>query len=592
MSEMKADVVFEASFEVCNKVGGIYAVLKSKASSMVDHYNEDYFLIGPWFKEKAVLETMKRKPPVFMKNVFDELEKTGLKCFYGKWLIPSKPNVILIDYFDMMKNTSQIKERLWKDYGVDSWNAGYDFDEPVVWSTAVGMLLEKLIPRIQDKKVVCQFHEWLSGAGLLHLKGKAPTVFTTHATILGRSIAGSGEDLYSEVNSGNVIEPKRSYKYGIQAKHLLEKACAENCDVFTTVSEITGREAEYILGKKPDIILPNGLDTSKFPTMEELALSHRKYRRKIKDFLNSYFGPYYDTNLFDSMLFFTSGRYEFRNKGFDVFIDALGELNKKMKDNNMKKQVFVFFFVPSWNAGANIEVLENIRLYEDMQEEIKDELPWIEEMTIESLVRGKLPKTSNIFRTDFLQELKRKMMAFKRKGLPPLCVFNIDCKNDSIVNAFKKNGLLNKRDDRVKVIFYPSYLSSTDKLMGLNYEQAVQGMHLGVFPSYYEPWGYTPLDAAANGVLAVTSDLAGFGIFIRPQLKDKEGIMLLERNGKTNDEIVGNMTEILWKVVTMKRKDRIPKKAEAKDLATLSDWKILVKRYVKAHDMALEKFKR
>jgi glycogen(starch) synthase len=454
------------------------------------------------------------------------------------------------------------------------------------------MLLEKLIPKLQNKKVVCQFHEWLSGAGLLYLKGKIPTVFTTHATVLGRTIAGNGEDLYSEVNSGEPLDPKRSYKYGVQAKHLLEKACAENCNIFTTVSEITGKEAEYILGRNPDIILPNGLDTSKFPTMEEFVIFHRKYKKKIKDFLNAYFGPYYEPNLWDCMIFFTSGRYEFRNKGFDVFIDALGMLNEKMKKENIRKNVFVFFFIPKGNSGLNVEILESIRLYEDMEEELKDELPWIEEMTIASLVKGKMPKMSTIFRKEFLQECKKKMIAFKKKGNPPFCAFNIEYEGDSIIESFKKNNLLNRKGDKVKVIFYPSYLSTTDRMLGLNYEQAVQGTHLGVFPSYYEPWGYTPLDAAANGVLGITSDLAGFGIFIKHYLKDKTGIMVLERENKNHEEIVENLSDLLWNVVTMSRKVRIPKKAEAKDLASLSDWKDMVKKYIEAHNLALERFKK
>ena len=590
--ESHADILFEVAFEVCNKVGGIYAVLKSKASRMTEYYKNNYFAIGPYFKEKAVLETMKLSPPDFMKDVFSELEKNGIKCYYGKWLIPSKPNVILIDYSDLMEKSKEIKERLWEDYKVDSWNAGYDFDEPVIWSTAVGMFLEKLIPKLQNKRIVCQFHEWLSGAGLLYLKDKVPTVFTTHATVLGRTIAGNGEDLYSEVNNGKPLEPKRAHKYGVQAKHLLEKACAENCNIFTTVSEITGKEAEYILGRKPDIILPNGLDTSKFPTMEELVLFHRKYKKKIKDFLNAYFGPYYESELWDCMIFFTSGRYEFKNKGFDVFIDALGMLNEKMKKENIRKNVFVFFFIPKGNSGANVEILESIRLYEDMEEELKDELPWIEEMTIASLVKGKMPKMSTIFRKEFLQECKKKMIAFKKKGNPPFCAFNIEYEGDSIIESFKKNNLLNRKGDKVKVIFYPSYLSTTDRMLGLNYEQAVQGTHLGVFPSYYEPWGYTPLDAAENGVLAITSDLAGFGIFIKPQLKNGSGIMVLERENKNYEETVKGLSDLLWSVVTMSRKVRIPKKAEAKDLASLSDWKILVKKYIEAHNLALERFKK
>ncbi len=591
-----ADVLFEVSFEVCNKVGGIYAVLESKAARMVDIYKKNYFAIGPYYPEKAILETIKQKPPKYLEKIFSSLEKGGIKCYFRKWLVQGTPNVILINFSKVLEKVNDIKAKLWEDYKIDSLGTKLDFDEPVAWSTAVGILIEKLIPCFENKKIVAHFHEWLSGAALLHLKGKIPTIFTTHATMLGRTIAGWGEDLYEEVNdaiNNNIpLDPKRPYKYGVQAKHQMEKACAENCTIFSTTSEITAKEASYILGKRPDIILPNGLDIERFPTMEEFALLHRKYRAKIKHFLRAYFNPYYKIDLWDAMIFFTAGRYEFRNKGYDVFIEALGKLNEKMKNEKLKKNVFVFFFIPRDNIRENIELIESIQLYDDMREFVEDELPWIEEMTLDLLAKGKMPKMKVIFRKEFLEECKRKIAAFKRKGDPPLSAYIVD-EDDLIINAFKKNNLLNKESDKVKVIFYPSYLSTTDRLLGLNFEQAVQGSHLGIFPSYYEPWGYTPLECAANGVLSVTSDLAGFGIFIKQNSDQsiKPGIFVLERDGKTREEVVEKLYKILWDVVTMNRKERIPKKAQAKDLASLADWKILIKNYVQAHNMALERFK-
>jgi len=592
--EPNADVLFEVSFEVCNKVGGIYNVLKSKAAQMVAKYRENYFAIGPCYPEKAVLEIVKQDPPEFMKNIFSEMENLGIICNYGKWLIEGRPNVILIDFKKYMEKANEIKKDLWEKYKVDSWDAKYDFDEPVVWSTTVGILIEKLLSFFKDKRVVCHFHEWLSGGGLLYLKDKVPTVFTTHATMLGRSIAGSGEDLYEEINEalkeGKTIESKRGYKYNVQAKHLLEKACAENCTIFSTVSEITSKEASYIHGKPADILLPNGFDISKFPTMEEFAVLHRKYREKIKDFLNAYFNPYYETNLWDAMIFFTSGRYEFRNKGFDVFIDALGKLNEEMIKKKIKRNVFAFFFVPKGKLNENPELLENIILYKDIEEQVIDEMSWIRESIINSLVKGKMPRIKNIFRKEFLEEYRIKMIVFRKKGDPPLCAFQVEGKDD-ILEAFKKNNLLNEKKNKVKVIFYPAYLTATDRLLSLDYEQTIQGSHLGIFPSYYEPWGYTPLDAAANGVLAITSDLAGLGKFIEPHLKGDSGIMVLKREGKTREEVVDELFKLLWKVTTMSRKQRIPLKSDAKELASLADWKILVKHYIEAHNLALEKFK-
>jgi glycogen(starch) synthase len=595
--ENKANALFEVSFEVCNKVGGIYAVLESKAARMVEIYGNNYFAIGPYYPEKATLETVKQKPPEFFEKAFSMLENNGIKCHYGKWLIQGRPNVILIEFGDVLKRVNDIKKELWEKYKVDSLGSGFDFDEPIAWSTAVGMLIEKLLPYFENKGVVVQCHEWLAGGALLYLKNKVPTVFTTHATMLGRTIAGGGEDLYKEISyaMGNNIslDPKRPYKYGIQAKHLMEKACAENADIFSTTSEITSKEATYILGKRPDAILPNGLDIERYPTMEEFALLHRKYREKIKQFLNAYFNPFYKTELWDAMIFFTSGRYEFRNKGYDVFIDALGKLNEKMKKENTKHNVFAFFFVPRGETRENIELMESIRLFDDMRVFVNDEMPWIEETTLNSIAEGRMPKMDSVFRKEFLEECRRKIAAFKKKGTPPLSALNIEG-GDSILNAFTKNNLLNREGDKVKVIFYPSYLSTTDRLLGLDYSQLVQGSHLGVFPSYYEPWGYTPLECAANGVLSVTSDLAGFGIFINQNSDQskKPGIMVLERDGKAYDEIVQKLYDMLWYVVSLNRNERIPKKAQAKDLASLADWKILVNNYIQSHNMALERFRR
>jgi glycogen(starch) synthase len=239
-------------------------------------------------------------------------------------------------------------------------------------------------------------------------------------------------------------------------------------------------------------------------------------------------------------------------------------------------------------------LIESIRLYDDMRDFVSDEMPWIEEMTINTLAKGKMPKMDAIFRKEFLEECNRKISAFKKKGNPPLSAAVFDDSNDSIINAFKRNKLLNKVEDKVKVIFYPYYLSTTDKLLGLDYYQVVQGSHLGVFPSYYEPWGYTPLECAANGVLSITSDLAGFGIFIKQNSDQSKnpGIMVLDRDGKSFEEINQKLYEMLWSIVAMSRNERVPKKANAKDLASLADWKILINNYVQSHNMALEKFKK
>ena len=592
--EPKADVVFEISYEVCNKVGGIYALLSSKAARIVEVYGQNYYAVGPYYEPKAGLEFTDEKPPEFLRKIFGQLEKEGIKCYFGKWLIPGRPNTILVDYSGLMGMKKEIKTKLWEDYGIDSLDADSWFDDPVIWSTAVGMLLDEIRHAMakEKKKMVCHFHEWLCGGALLHVCKKVPTVFTTHATVLGRSVAGCGEDIHEEIREGlkrkRTVEERREYKYNVQAKHQMEKACARYSTVFTAVSETLADEAQYILGRRPDMVLPNGLDISKFPTMEEFAVLHRKYRSKIKDFLNAYFAPYYPITLWDCMIFFISGRYEFRNKGIDIFINALGKLNTELKKRKFKRNVFAFFLIPAGIRGENVGLLENVALHKDLKWLVQEEMPTVEEQIVNETVNTGAPENVR-FRKEFVEECRRKMGNFKKKGTPPLCAFDLtDEKNDQIINALKENSLTNQGEDKVKVIFYPSYLSGSDRLLGLDLDQFVEGTHLGVFPSYYEAWGYTPQETAAHGVMSVTTDFAGFGNFIQKIDDKKHGIIVLKRAGKTNEEASRDLFRIMLDVLLMPREERINLKADAKELAAFADWKVLVENYVEAHNRAVK----
>jgi glycogen(starch) synthase len=586
--------VFEVAFEVCNKVGGIYTVIKSKIAKMQRYYRENYVLIGPFVPEQAAIEFQKRSPPKRLRELLDSIEKdTGIVCHYGKWLVEGKPSVILIDYSSFMKKRNEIKTGLWNDYAVDSLFAGNDFDEPVVWSTAAGMLIERLIDEYKDEKAVAHFHEWLSGGGLLYLKRRKVNVglvFTTHATVLGRTLAGNGVDLYSKLDSLKPYEEAKKFK--VQAKHTIEKACAQNADVFTTVSGITGLEAEKILGRKPDVLLPNGLDIEKFPSMEEATLLHREFRGKIKHFLAPYFFPYYTFDLDNILVYFIAGRYEFHNKGVDLFIEALGKLNRELKNKNSKKTIVAFIWTPRATNGVNISLLENLALYEDMEESVDDLIPDMREKMLYSLASGEIPNMREIVPNEFLGESKKKIITFKKKGDPPLCAFSLeDEQNDPIIRALVKNGLHNREEDKVKVIFYPTYLSSADRLLDISYEHAIMGCHLGVFPSYYEPWGYTPLETAAYGVPSVTTDLTGFGSFIdsHSDQRKKPGIFVLERRDRSWERVVNDLYKVMLWFTTLSKKDRVKKKMAGKRLAALADWRILVQNYIKAHNMAVSR---
>jgi len=592
--EKEADYLFEVSWEICNKVGGIYTVVKSKAAEIMKYYKENYFAIGPFFPEKVAGEFQEKVPSDKLKQVFEKLRNIGIKCHYGSWLIKGEPNTILVDFGGFASKKDEIKTSLWQNFKIDSLNTQYfDFDEPVIWSYAVGKLIEEIKNSFNDKKIVAQFHEWLAGAGLLYLKHndvKVGTVFTTHATILGRTMSFANEDLYELFDKINPEE--KAYEYGIQAKYLTEKQSASNADVFTTVSEITAIEAEHLLGKKPEVLLPNGLDLKKFPTFEEASIKHQLYRERIKEFLLYYFFPYYSFDLDNTLLYFLCGRYEFRAKGIDIFIKALAKLNEKLKKEKSNKTIVAFFWVPGNIRSIKTQLLESRAFFEDIKGGIDDNMDRIKNKIIYSIASKKKIIEKNIFDEDFMHENKKKVLKLMKNGNPALSTHDLhDEQNDSIIKAFNEAGLLNKKEDRVKVVFYPIYLTGADGLLDLSYYECMQGSHLGVFPSYYEPWGYTPLEAAALGVSSVTTDLAGFGRYVNEKSKQNKnpGIFVLKRLNKKDDEVVKELANSFYYFSSLSKQERIKNKMEAQRLSSLADWDVLIKNYIEAHNLAVRR---
>lgn len=590
-----ADCFFEVSWEICNKVGGIYTVIKSKAPQMMKHY-KNLYMVGPYEAKKAAAEFQQMPPPDNLKGIFEQLKEEGIECFYGKWLIKGKPQAILIDCNDFMRHKDGIKSYLWEKFKIDSLGAGNDFDEPAIWGWAAGKLLEKITQAGIYKKIVGQFHEWLSGTALLYLKDKGvrmATVFTTHATILGRTLAGSGRQLYEIIDK---IDPEQEAKnHAITSKFGVEKNSAGQADIFTTVSKITGLEAKHILGREPDHLLPNGLDFDKLPDLEEIPTKHGIYKAKIKEFLMPYFFPFYSFDLDKSLFYFIAGRYEFSNKGIDVYIDALKILNEKMKKKKDSRTIVAFVFVPADYKAMRLEVVESKSLFEDIQDSVDDYMATFRKRIVYSLAKKQPPSEANIFDEDFLFEMKKAILSFKKEGNPPVVTHELENQNDLILQSLLKSGLDNREDDKVKVIYYPIYLSSSDGLLDMNYYQAVWGCHFGIFPSYYEPWGYTPLECAAYGVPSVTTDLAGFGLYVEENLGDKHGgeenpgVIVLKRRGKKYEEIVKELGEAMFWYATLPKKRRIQNKITAEHFAPKLDWKNLVKHYIEAHNKALEK---
>ena len=590
--EKKADILFEVSWEVCNKVGGIYTVVKSKTAKMAEQYGSNYFLIGPYFASKAIAEFQEEVPNEFCKMPFEELKKLGIICHFGRWISEGNPFVILIDFVNYKHRINDIKRELWDGYKIDSLRAPNDYDEPVVWAYAVGMLIEKLSSCYNDKRIAAHFHEWLSGAGLLYIKkknAKVATVFTTHATVLGRTLASSNVDIY---NVWSKINPDQEvYKYNIGSKHLVEKNSAAFADVFTTVSEITGMEAEHLLKKKPDLLLPNGLDISKFPTFEEVAIKHRLQRDRVREFMLYYFFPYYTFDLKDTLVYFIAGRYEFHDKGIDIYIRALGRLNEKLKQLKSKMTIIAFIWVPANFRNIRPELLENKTQYQDIKDALEEVIDDVEKNIIYSFVSNKKAAKEDLFDSDFLTEMKIRVARFIKKGNPPLLTHDLYDENDIILKTIVSAGLKNEEQDPVKIVYYPIYLSGADGLLNLNYYEAMQGSHLGIFPSYYEPWGYTPLEAGALGVSSVTTDLAGFGRYFCSECLQSEtpGIFVLKRLNKSDGDVVNQLVDVMFNFANLSKEDRIANKLQARKTASMADWKIFVNNYIEAHNMAVDK---
>lgn len=591
----KADFVFEVSWEVCNKIGGIYRVIESKAKRMVDYYGENYYLVGPYFPEKAKGE-FQEFPLKELLPIFSKLEKEGIVCYGGKWLVGGEPKVILIDFQKLWPAKNEIKKAFWENFGIDSLRAGFDFEEPLLWGVAVGRLLEEFRNIFKNEKIVLHFHEWLSASSLLYLKKrrvKIKSVFTTHSTVLGRSLAANQIPFYSFLEK--ILPEREIYHYYIEAKSQLEKKAAQECDLFTTVSEITSLEASYFLERKADLILQNGLDFEKIPPFDELALKQKIQRARIREFASFYFLPYYSLDLQNTLFYFTASRYEFHNKGIDILIQALGLLNKRLKEKKNKKNIIVFFWIPAQSKEKDPEIVENKERYQDIKDFLEEFSQSIRENILHCVIgEGPFSKEKIFSKSkSFLRELQKKKLSFKReKASPPLCTHKLFSQQDPILLAFKKEGLENKKEDKVKVIFYPAYLTGADGLLNLNFQEAVEGSDLGIFPSFYESWGYTVLETASLGVCAVTTDLAGIGRFFKKKISRAEkypGIFILERFKKEEKEIVENLAQILEDFYLLSKNERVENKISARKKAQLCDWKLLVKKYIQAHNLALEK---
>ncbi len=535
------DYLFEVSWEVCNKVGGIYTVIATKSLYLRSQLGRHHILVGP-----DVWMDTEQNPDFIEDHQMYRAWKAqaaseGLRIRLGKWNVPGSPLAILVDFKQFLPDQNRILTEYWKRFGVDSITGNWDYKESCIFGYAAGKVIESFwrFNLTSTDRVVAQFHEWQTGAGLLYLKGtKIPvaTVFTTHATVVGRCLAGNNLPLYDNMDSYDGDAMAR--QFNVIARHSLESKSACNADVFTTVSEITAKECARFLGREVDIVTPNGFENSFTPSTEEEYVDMRSAaRRRLIDVASAMSGEDVPQ---DAVLLGIGGRYEYRNKGIDVFIDALSSLVQSGYDG---RSIHAFIMIPGGHNGPD--------------------------KTLAAKLAGKDvgPYTTQVSHNLMYPE------------------------SDQITRRFREVGLLNASGSKVNVYFVPSYLNGNDGIFNMTYYNLLVGLDLALFPSYYEPWGYTPLEAAAFRVPTLTTTLAGFGKWVESHYGDRPhpGVMVVERNDSNYAEVVEKVSGRIREIAGHSSDERRQYRENAREVASIALWENQIVYYQKAYALALEK---
>ncbi|KAI8341990.1 glycogen synthase [Chlamydoabsidia padenii] len=597
-------LLFEVAWEVANKVGGIYTVIKTKAPVTVQEYGDRYCLIGPLSYHSAPMEVEALEPPNDnLRETLDAMSAHGVKYLFGRWLVESAPYVLLFDTNSCLHKLDEWKGDLWSSAGIPSPSGDQETNEAILFGYLVTWFLGELAPKYSHDKlitdsspspaIIVHFHEWLAGVAIPLLKKRKvdiTTIFTTHATLLGRYLCAGSVDFYNNLRNFDV--DAEAGKRGIYHRYCIERAAAHCADVFTTVSHITAYESEHLLKRKPDGVLPNGLNVIKFQAVHEFQNKHSLNKDKINDFIRGHFYGHYNFDLENTVYFFTAGRYEYRNKGVDMFVESLARLNGRLKAAQSKTTVVAFLIMPGSTHSFNVEALKGQAVTKQLRSTVDEIQDRIGRRIYEKALRGE-----EIEAKDYLSEedkvlLKRRVFALKRHTLPPIVTHNmVDDGTDPVMNQLRRLHLFNHADDRVKVIFHPEFLNANNPLLGLDYEDFVRGCHLGVFPSYYEPWGYTPAECTVMGVPSITTNLSGFGCFMDENIENCEdyGIYIVDRRLKSVEESIDQLSVQMFRFCQKTRRQRINQRNRTERLSDLLDWKRMGLEYIKARQLALRR---
>ena len=586
-------LLFEIAWEVARKVGGIYTVLRSKAAATIDEWGDRYCLIGVYSPDSAATEFEPLEPGALLGPTLEAMRRQGVGVHFGRWLVKGHPRVLLFDLGSGYHHLDDWKYALWQDLGISTPNDDPETNDAIVFGNLVARFLTEFTQRTPQRRVIAHFHEWLASAALPLLQKRAipvATVFTTHATLLGRYLCASQIDFYNQLPW---LEPDiESGKRNIYHRYCLERAAAHSAHVFTTVSEITAYEAEHLLKRRADVVLPNGLRLDNFIVLHEFQNLHAEYKKRIHTFTQGHFYGHYDFDLDNTLYFFTSGRYEYHNKGVDMYLEALYRLNQRLQHEGSDTTVVAFIIMPAATNNFCVEALKGHFMIEELRDTCDAIQREVGKRIFEATARGQLPDAEKLITDEQLVMLKRRIFSLNRRELPPIVTHNmLGDADDLILNHLRHRRMFNAREDRVKVVFHPEFITSTNPLFALDYDEFVRGCHLGVFPSYYEPWGYTPAECTVMGVPSICTNLSGFGNFMHRHVDDPEahGIYILDRRFVGPDESISQLADMMYRFCRLERRQRIQMRSRTERLSELLDWKNLGKAYTDARNLALQR---
>ena len=618
-------LLLEVAWEVCNQVGGIFQVLRSKVPSMVERWGERYCLIGPWEPAKAALEFEETTPTGVIGRAVQALRAEGLHVHHGRWLVAGRPRVLLIEHWQGVERLDGVKFRLWNDHRISSPVGDALVDGVITFADAVRRVVEKICDQAKADgfddgdaaamnaaggdqpsrsgqagrvgPILIHCHEYMGGLAIPMIrKQNLPVgcIFQTHATLLGRYLASGDEWFYDRLAGawGGINDAAEAAKYNIVFQHGAERACAHGAHVFATVSTITAEECAGLLGRRPDVVLPNGLDIQRYNVGHEFQTLHAEFKERIDRFVMGHFFPSYSFDLSKTLYFFTSGRFEPRNKGFDLSLEAMARLNTELRARGSPVNVVFFIVTQRPTRSLHPWAMQQRGVLNEFRNICDQVMKEVGEQVFKIGATGQRVKLDDLLSEASTLRYRRIQHAFKVDRLPLITTHMIDDEaKDPVIQQIRNVWLTNRKEDPVKVVYHPEFINPTNPLWGIEYEQFVRGCHAGLFPSSYEPWGYTPLECMAMGVPSVSSDLAGFGSYIAEKYGDhtRPGAWVVRRRGRSFSESAAELCRYLLDFCRLDRRGRISLRNQVEAQSWEFDWSVLGQAYTQAHDMCLHR---